>query len=48
MHGNRGKFVEMMKVFEDIKECGCSPDIVTWNTLLAVFGQNQMDSEVAG
>ncbi|KAJ6299092.1 hypothetical protein OIU76_020131 [Salix suchowensis] len=43
-----GKFAEMMKVFEDIKNSCCVPDIVTWNTLLAVFGQNGMDSEVSG
>ena len=47
MHGNRGKFAEMINVFEEIKICKCAPDIATWNTLLAVFGQNGMDSEVS-
>ncbi|KAG9157809.1 hypothetical protein Leryth_026485 [Lithospermum erythrorhizon] len=46
--GTEGKFTEMMKIFEDIKTSGCTPDIVTWNTLLAVFGQNGMDTEVSG
>ncbi|KAI3851468.1 hypothetical protein MKW92_040921 [Papaver armeniacum] len=42
------RFTEMMKVFEEIWACDCTPDIVTWNTLFAVFGQNGMDTEVSG
>ena len=47
LHGKRGNFVEMMKVFEEIKVCEFVPNIVTWNTLLTVFGQNGMNCEVS-
>ncbi|KAG8099482.1 hypothetical protein GUJ93_ZPchr0013g33971 [Zizania palustris] len=48
MHGVRGKFPETISVFDDLMSAGFVPDVVTWNTLLAVFRQNGLDSEVSG
>ncbi|KAE8716733.1 hypothetical protein F3Y22_tig00110109pilonHSYRG00088 [Hibiscus syriacus] len=39
--GIKPDFTEMMTIFDEIKGCNGAPDIVTWNTLLAVLGRTK-------